>query len=71
MPRICSVTGKSTISGNSVSHSNNKVKRKFLTNIKKHRFWDDDRKSYVTLKVSTKGIRIIDKKGLKEFLKNK
>lgn len=69
MSRVCQVTGKRPITGNNVSHANNKTKRRFLPNIKKHRFWVEEEKRFVSLKVSTKGMRIIDKKGIAVVLK--
>jgi len=68
MSRVCQVTGKRPITGNNVSHANNKTKRRFLPNIKNRRFWVPEENRYVSLKVSTKGIRIIDKLGIKAVL---
>jgi large subunit ribosomal protein L28 len=68
MSRICQVTGKRPISGNNVSHANNKTRRRFLPNIKIRRFWVAEENRFVTLKVSTKGVRIIDKLGIKSVL---
>ncbi len=68
MARVCQVTGKRPITGNNVSHANNKTKRRFLPNIKQHRFWVEEEKRFVRLKVSTKGMRIIDKLGIKAVL---
>ncbi|MCP0914064.1 MULTISPECIES: 50S ribosomal protein L28 [Legionella] len=68
MSRVCQVTGKRPITGNNVSHANNKTRRRFLPNIKLHRFWVEEEKRFVTLKVSTKGMRIIDKIGIKAVL---
>ncbi|WP_133129978.1 50S ribosomal protein L28 [Legionella yabuuchiae] len=68
MSRVCQVTGKRPITGNNVSHANNKTRRRFLPNIKTHRFWVEEENRYVTLKVSTKGMRIIDKLGIKKVL---
>jgi large subunit ribosomal protein L28 len=56
------------MTGNKVSHANNKTKRRFLPNIQNHRFWDEEEGRFVTLKVSTKGMRIIDKLGIKAVL---
>ncbi len=69
MSRVCQVTGKGTISGNNVSHAKNRTKRKFFVNIQSHRFWVENENKYVKLKVSTKGMRIIDKKGIDAVLK--
>jgi large subunit ribosomal protein L28 len=68
MSRVCQVTGKRPATGNNVSHANNKTKRRFLPNIKQHRFWFEEEKRFVSLKVSTKGMRIIDKLGIKAVL---
>jgi len=64
MSRVCQVTGKRPASGNTVSHANNKNRRRFLPNLHTHRFWLESEKRFVRLKVSTKGLRIIDKKGI-------
>ena len=68
MSRVCQVTGKRPVSGNNVSHSNIKTKRRFLTNIHHHRFWVESENRWVRLRVSTKGLRIIDKKGIDAVL---
>ena len=68
MSKICEVTGKRPITGNHVSHANNKTKRRFLPNLHKHRFWVPSEKRYVRLRVSAKGMRIIDKKGIETVL---
>ena len=64
MSKVCQVTGKMPQSGNHVSHANNRVKRKFMPNLHTHRFWVESENRFVSLKVSTKGMRIIDKKGI-------
>ena len=64
MSRVCDVTGKKPMFGNKVSHANNKSRRRFDVNLQKKRFWLPDEKRFVTLKVSTRGMRIIDKKGI-------
>tara|TARA_B100000809_G_scaffold79224_1_gene77282 strand:- start:38946 stop:39146 length:201 start_codon:yes stop_codon:yes gene_type:complete len=56
------------MSGNHVSHANNKTRRRFLPNIQNHRFWVENEKRFVRLRVSTAGMRIIDKKGIEEVL---
>ncbi len=68
MSRVCQVTGKGPITGNNVSHANNKTRRRFLPNIQNHRFWVEEENRFVSLKVSTKGMRIIDKLGIKVVL---
>lgn len=64
MSRVCQVTGKKPVSGNNVSHSNIKTKRRFLPNLQHHRFWVESENKFVRLRISTKGMRIIDKKGI-------
>lgn len=64
MSRVCQVTGKRPASGNTVSHANNKRRRRFLPNLHTHRFWLESEKRFVRLKVSTKGLRVIDKQGI-------
>ncbi len=70
MSRVCQVTGKSPMSGNNVSHAHNKTRRRFLPNLHSHRFWVESEKRFVKLRVSTHGMRIIDKKGIDEVLKD-
>ncbi len=64
MSRVCQVTGKRPVTGNNVSHANNKTKRRFLPNLHVHRFWVASEKRWVKLRLSNKGMRIIDKKGI-------
>ena len=68
MSRVCQVTWKRPQSGNNVSHANNKTRRRFLPNIQQHRFWLESEKRFVKLKVSTKGMRIIDKLGIEQVV---
>ncbi len=68
MSRVCQITGKRPQSGNNVSHANNKTRRRFLPNLHTHRFWVASEKRWVKLRVSTKGLRIIDKKGIDDVL---
>lgn len=68
MSRICQVTGKKPMVGNTVSHANNKNKRRFLPNIQERRFWVESENRFVKLKVSTHGMRIIDKRGIDAVL---
>ncbi|MEE8495355.1 MAG: 50S ribosomal protein L28 [Xanthomonadales bacterium] len=70
MSRVCQVTGKRPMSGNNVSHSNIRSKRRFLPNLHRHRFWVESENRWVKLRVSTKGLRIIDKKGIDVVLKD-
>ncbi len=64
MSRVCQVTGKHPVVGNNVSHANNRTKRRFLPNLQNHRFWVESENRWVRLRISTKGMRIIDKKGI-------
>tara|TARA_B100001123_G_scaffold240366_1_gene268898 strand:+ start:463 stop:699 length:237 start_codon:yes stop_codon:yes gene_type:complete len=64
MSRVCEVTGKRVMYGNNVSHAHNKTRRRFDVNLQKKTFWVESLKKSVTLTVSTKGIKIIDKKGI-------
>ena len=68
MSKVCQVTGKRPVTGNNVSHANNKTKRRFLPNLHYHRFWVESEKRWVRLRVSTKGLRIIDKKAIDAVL---
>jgi len=68
MSRVCEVTGKKPMAGNNVSHSNRKTKRRFLPNLFNMRFWIPEENRFVRLRVSRKGIRIIDKKGISVVL---
>lgn len=64
MSRVCQLTGKGPMVGNTVSHANNKKKRRFLPNLQTHRFWVEAEKKFIKLRVSAQGLRIIDKKGI-------
>lgn len=64
MSKVCQVTGKKPIVGNSVSHSNIKTKRRFEPNLHYHRFWLESEKRFVRLRVSSHGLRVIDKVGI-------
>jgi large subunit ribosomal protein L28 len=68
MSRVCQVTGKMPITGNNVSHANNKTRRRFLPNLHHKRFWVPSENRFVRLRVSSKGMRIIDKKGIEAVL---
>ncbi|HCA88790.1 MAG: 50S ribosomal protein L28 [Legionellaceae bacterium] len=70
MSKVCQITGKRPKTGNNVSHANNKTKRRFLPNLQSRRFWVEAEKRFVRLKVSTKGLRIIDKLGIETVLEN-
>ena len=68
MSRVCQVTGKRPMSGNNVSHAHNKTRRRFLPNLQYKRFWLENENRYVRLRVSKKGLRLIDKHGLEKVL---
>ncbi len=68
MSKVCQVTGKRPITGNNVSHAHNKTRRRFLPNLHSHRFWVEGEKRWVKLRVSSKGMRIIDKQGIESVL---
>jgi large subunit ribosomal protein L28 len=68
MARVCQVTGKAPMSGNNVSHANNRTKRRFLPNLQSRRFWLEEQKRWVRLRVSNSGLRLIDKKGIEVVL---
>lgn len=69
MANVCQITGKRMITGNNVSHANNRTKRKFYPNLQTKKFYVPEEDKYVTLKVSTSGIRTINKKGISAALK--
>jgi large subunit ribosomal protein L28 len=64
MSRVCEITGKKPAVGNRVSHANNKKRRRFLPNLHSQRFWLEGEKRWVSLRVSTAGLRTIEKKGI-------
>lgn len=68
MSQVCQVTGKRPVTGNNVSHAHNKTKRRFMPNLHDRRFWVASENRWVKLRVSTKGLRIIDKKGIDAVL---
>ena len=68
MSKHCQITGKTPMSGNNVSKAVNKTRRRFMPNLHKHKFWVESEKKYVSLNVSAKGLRIIDKKGIEVVL---
>ena len=68
MSRVCQVTGKRPAVGNNVSHANNKTRRRFLPNLHTHRFWVESENRVVKLRLTTQGMRIIDKDGLDQVL---
>ena len=69
MSRVCQITGKRPISGNTVSHANNRRRRRFLPNLHVQRFWLESERRFVSLRVSTKGLRTIEKKGVEVVVK--
>ena len=69
MSSVCYITGKKPMFGNNVSHAHNKSRRRFNINLQKKKFWFPDEKRYVTLRISTRGMRIIDKKGITRVVK--
>lgn len=69
MARVCQITGKRPQSGNNVSHANNKTKRRFYPNLQKKRFFIPEEDKWITLKVSTKAIKTINKHGISAVLK--
>ncbi len=68
MSRVCQVTGKRPMVGNNVSHANNKTRRRFLPNLHNHRFWVESENRFVRLRISTKGMRLVDKLGIDKVL---
>ena len=68
MARVCQVTGKGPMSGNNVSHANNKTKRRFLPNLQYRRFWVEIENRWVRLRISTAALRLIDKVGIDQVL---
>jgi large subunit ribosomal protein L28 len=64
MSKVCQVTGKKPMVGNTVSHANNRRRRRFEPNLHTHRFWVEAEKKFISLRVSNHGLRIIDKKGI-------
>ncbi|WP_067650253.1 50S ribosomal protein L28 [Dokdonella koreensis] len=69
MSRVCQVTGKSVLTGNNVSHANNKTRRRWLPNLHERRFWVASENRWIRLRVSSNGLRTIDKKGIDAVLK--
>lgn len=68
MAKKCPITGKGPLIGNNVSHANNKTKRRYLPNLQYKRFWLESQKRFVRIRVSTRGMRIIDKYGIEAVL---
>lgn len=70
MSKVCQVTGKRPMSGNNVSHANNRTRRRFLPNLHYRRLWVESEKRWVRMRVSQQGLRIIDKNGIDAVLKD-
>ena len=70
MAQVCHITGKRPRVGNTVSHANKKAKRRFNINLHSKRFWLAEQKRFIRLRVSTQGMRIIDKNGIEKVLEN-
>ena len=68
MARVCQVTGKGPMVGNNVSHANNKTKRRFMPNLQYRRFWVESENRWVRLRITSAGLRLIDKKGIDAIL---
>ena len=68
MSRVCMVTGKKPVTGNNVSHAKNRTRRRLCPNLHSHRFWAESEKRFVKLRLSSKGMRIIDKLGIDRVL---
>lgn len=68
MSQVCQITGKRPVVGNNRSHARNATRRRFLPNLQSHRFWVESEKRWVKLRISTKGMRIIDKNGIDSVL---
>ena len=64
MSRVCQVTGKKPMLGNNVSHANNKTRRRFLPNLQYRRIWVESENRYVKMRLTSAGLRLIDKKGI-------
>jgi large subunit ribosomal protein L28 len=69
MAHECKITGKRPMTGNNVSHANNRTKRRFMPNLQRRRLWLESENRYVTLRLSTAALRTIDKKGVEVVLK--
>ena len=68
MSRVCKVTGKKPVTGNNVSHAHNNTRRRFLPNLHTHKFWVESENRWVKIRLSAKGMRIIDKNGIDTVL---
>lgn len=68
MSRVCQITGKGPMTGNRVSHANNKRRRRFLPNLHVQRFWLESERRFVSLRISTKALRTIEKNGIEKVV---
>ncbi len=68
MSRVCQITGKRPMTGNRVSHANNKRRRRFLPNLHVQRFWLESERRFVSLRISTRGLRTIEKNGIESVV---
>ena len=68
MSKVCQITGKRPLSGNNVSHANNKKRRRFLPNLHTQRFWLEGERRWVSLRISTSGLRTIEKNGIESVI---
>ena len=68
MARVCQITGKRPISGNNVSHANNRTRRRFIPNLQWHRFWVASENRFVRMRISMNAMRTIDKNGIDAVL---
>ncbi len=68
MSKVCQVTGKKPMVGNTVSHANNRGRRRFEPNLHTHRFWVESEQKFIKLRVSHHGLRTIDKKGIEKVI---
>ena len=68
MARVCQVTGKGPMTGNNISHANNKTKRRFLPNLQRRRFWVETENRWVSLRLTNAALRTIDKNGIDAVL---
>jgi large subunit ribosomal protein L28 len=68
MARVCQVTGKGPMSGNNISHANNKTKRRFLPNLQRRRFWVESENRWISLRLTNAALRTIDKNGIDAVL---
>ena len=68
MSKVCQITGKGPMSGNNVSHAKNRTRRRFLPNLQNHRIWVESENRFVKLRISSQGLRLIDKKGIDSVL---